>query len=147
MNLLPKGITGFDHAGAVLSWADIRKPIVQAIWSAGAKVEREFPCDAQAEPNYHFVVTTGPSVLFHSLFKVVACADTKEPPYLKVPFVDWPELAAKLSALSEWEYLSPRFLNQRVSGELTAELGKGELEQMKYWKPETIGDVIFNNWD
>lgn len=33
------------------------------------------------------------------------------------------------------EYLPPNHLNQ------------GELEQIKYWKPETIGQIIFNFWD
>ena len=147
MNALPKGITGFDHAGAVLPWSDIRKPIAAAIWSTGARVEREFSCDAMPTVNYHFVVTTGPSVLVHSLFRLIACADAKEPPYLKVPFVDWPELEAELATVSEWEYLSAEFLNQRVSAEITARLGKGELDQIEYWDPEKIGDVVFNNWD
>ncbi|WP_422122546.1 hypothetical protein DHX103_12155 [Planococcus sp. X10-3] len=26
-------------------------------------------------------------------------------------------------------------------------LNKGELDQIKYWKPETIGQIIFNYWD
>lgn len=30
---------------------------------------------------------------------------------------------------------------------LVDKLGKAELEQIKYWKPTTAGDIIFNFWD
>ena len=28
-----------------------------------------------------------------------------------------------------------------------SQLGEAEQEQIKYWKPKTIGDIIFNFWD
>ena len=31
--------------------------------------------------------------------------------------------------------------------DIVGELSKAELEQIKYWKPNTVGDIIFNCWD
>jgi hypothetical protein len=31
--------------------------------------------------------------------------------------------------------------------EMNSELNRAELEQLAYWKPETVGQVIFNYWD
>ena len=31
--------------------------------------------------------------------------------------------------------------------DIVGELSKAELEQIKYWKPNIMGDIIFNFWD
>ena len=30
---------------------------------------------------------------------------------------------------------------------IVGELNKAELKQIEYWKPNTVGDIIFNFWD
>lgn len=42
--------------------------------------------------------------------------------------------------------LSPDELNQDWHG-LCGELGPEELEQIRYWSPQTVGEIIFNTWD
>lgn len=42
--------------------------------------------------------------------------------------------------------LSPNELNQDWHG-LCGELGPEELEQIHYWNPQTVGEIIFNTWD
>ena len=37
-------------------------------------------------------------------------------------------------------------LNQDWRG-LCGELGPEELEQIHYWNPQTVGEIIFNTWD
>ena len=37
-------------------------------------------------------------------------------------------------------------LNQDWRG-LCGELGSEELEQIRYWNPQTAGEIIFNSWD
>jgi hypothetical protein len=40
--------------------------------------------------------------------------------------------------------------HEELLKELTFEtltLNNSEIEQIKYWKPQTIGEVIFNYWD
>jgi hypothetical protein len=52
------------------------------------------------------------------------------------------------------EYFSPFYriwktdeLNKRIRPNLLKELAPLELEQIAYWKPKTIGQIIFNYWD
>ena len=42
-------------------------------------------------------------------------------------------------------FLSPDELNQDWRG-LCGELSPEELEQIRYWKPQTVGEIIFNTW-
>ena len=43
-------------------------------------------------------------------------------------------------------FLSPSELNQDWSG-LCGELSPEELEQIRYWNPQTVGEIVFNTWD
>lgn len=43
-------------------------------------------------------------------------------------------------------FLSPDELNQDWRG-LCEELSLEELGQIRYWKPRTVGETIFNTWD
>lgn len=42
--------------------------------------------------------------------------------------------------------LSPNELNQDWRG-LCGELSPEELEQIRYWNPQTVGEIVFNIWD
>jgi hypothetical protein len=72
-----------------------------------------------------------------------------EPPirYMVQAFVDPPpELAERFRGLG-YQVLDRAALEAPVRKESLAELRKSELDQVRYWKPERIGDVIFNHWD
>lgn len=43
-------------------------------------------------------------------------------------------------------FLSPSELNQDWRG-LCGELSPEELEQIRYWSPQTVGEIIFNTWN
>ena len=43
-------------------------------------------------------------------------------------------------------FLSLSELNQNWNG-LDQELSPEELEQIRYWKPQTVGEIIFHTWD
>ena len=43
-------------------------------------------------------------------------------------------------------FLSTDELKQNCRG-LCRELNQGELEQIRYWNPQTVGEIIFNAWD
>lgn len=43
-------------------------------------------------------------------------------------------------------FLSPSELNRDWRG-LCGELSPKELEQIRYWNPQTVGEIIFNTWD
>ena len=44
------------------------------------------------------------------------------------------------------QFLSPDELNQDWHG-LCGELSPEELKQIRYWNPQTVGEIIFNTWD
>ena len=54
---------------------------------------------------------------------------------------DWLQLSA-----DPVRDLSPNELNQDWHG-LCGELNPEELEQIRYWNPQTVGEIIFNTWD
>lgn len=43
-------------------------------------------------------------------------------------------------------FLSAEELNRDWQG-LCGELSPEEREQIRYWKPQTVGDILFNTWD
>lgn len=43
-------------------------------------------------------------------------------------------------------FLNPSELTQDWHG-LCGELSPEELEQICYWKPQTVGEIVFNTWD
>ena len=43
-------------------------------------------------------------------------------------------------------FLSPKDLNQDWRG-LCGELSPKELEQIHYWNPQTVGEIVLNTWD
>ena len=54
---------------------------------------------------------------------------------------DWLQLSA-----DPVRDLSPNELNQDWHGRC-GELNPEELEQIRYWNPQTVGEIIFNTWD
>lgn len=41
-----------------------------------------------------------------------------------------------------------RFLSlSELNHGLCQELGPEELEQIRYWNPQTVGEILFNTWD
>jgi hypothetical protein len=87
------------------------------------------------------------TALCHAHLPLVAFTDT--PPEAGRPpsgFVDppaWAEAfgAAGLRALRADELATPM---SRVD---VAEPAEAELEQMRYWQPDTLSDLLFNWWD
>lgn len=60
-------------------------------------------------------------------------------------FIDCPELAEALGAA--YSILGSSDAGAAVSEPWVTALGEAERAQLRYWKPQRIGDVIFNHWD
>lgn len=60
-------------------------------------------------------------------------------------FHDIPNLAKRFSPY--YTVLSKKELNQPIREEYLINLAKAELEQLSYWNPKTVGEIIFNFWD
>ncbi|XKE95590.1 hypothetical protein LG326_04425 [Metaplanococcus flavidus] len=80
-------------------------------------------------------------------YPILAFAKTVEA--LKIQFINFPEGTAAVP--DGYTVLPSELLEAPVPenlNELPGEgLNKGEIEQIKYWKPETVGQIIFNFWD
>lgn len=62
-------------------------------------------------------------------------------------FLDQEALFETFGELTSFRPLAISDLQRRVTAEDLKALNRAELEQVNYWKPSQIGDVIFNNWD
>ncbi|MDN3019497.1 hypothetical protein PH210_25365 [Paenibacillus sp. BSR1-1] len=62
----------------------------------------------------------------------------------EVNFINEPQLYKQFSSF--YYVLGTKELNEPLLTEQN-ELNSAELKQLAYWKPERIGDVIFNHWD
>jgi hypothetical protein len=60
-------------------------------------------------------------------------------------FLDVPVLATKYN--DYYTVLTKEYLDTPISLKHLSTLSKAELKQISYWKPLTVGEVIFNHWD
>lgn len=64
---------------------------------------------------------------------------------LDLDFRPPPAFLARAFAGLDW--LSPDDARVRITGEMLAVLAPAERRQVRYWAPETVGEVLFNRWD
>ena len=63
-----------------------------------------------------------------------------------IEFCDLPKYITKMIP-NEFTELRTEFLNEPLNSKHISTLNKSELEQIKYWKTEKVGNVIFNKYD
>ena len=91
-------------------------------------------------------------VLLNAYYPFLAFASTVEFPHLN--FIDDPVLSKDFmpfyTVLSKEELNEPLDIRKskgKVSLENKNKLSSSELEQILFWKPKKVGEVIFNFWD
>lgn len=91
-------------------------------------------------------------ILLNAHYPFMAFASDVE--YGKITFINQPELCNLFSpyyqVLDTKELNAPALLrlgSKKFIVHNDNELNSDELEQIAYWKPETIGEIIFNYWD
>jgi hypothetical protein len=92
-------------------------------------------------PQYHL------AVLINRHSPLLAFAETPTPGSFSLQFIDAPEVADSFRRLCDYQILNACSLNEPVSEICVNELAECELMQIRYWKPERVGDVVFNFWD
>ncbi len=65
----------------------------------------------------------------------------------EIDFVHEPSLSSGFSKFGRYSVLSEQVLVQRITDESVEDLSEAEIDQMSYWKPTRVGEVIFNHWD
>ncbi|WP_131724747.1 hypothetical protein [Paenibacillus solani] len=111
----------------------------------GKVIETDPPVNNRNFYTYQIGIrTTVFYILLHSTFPFVAFASVVD--YSGIKFIDEPEQVKTILSES-YKVLDTNLLNQTLTREDTSRLGRHEQEMIRYWKPETIGEVIFNYWD
>lgn len=58
-----------------------------------------------------------------------------------------PGLDQQPLAESGWKVLTASEATEKLRAETTVDLADAEIHEMKYWKPATAAEVLFNRWD
>lgn len=144
---LPKGITGFH------SLNDNKLPMMDTIQfkqlshTFVRELAGEFVVfrERYSQRNYYTVEYTllGESylVLLNHHYPFLAFSSTME----EITFIDKPVMTVKYQ--SYYNVLTKEFLDTPLASKHLSALSQAELAQISYWKPSTVGEVIFNNWD
>lgn len=152
MKPLPKGVTGCDAPDEGVPVKRFTSACHVAAQQVAGRVQQVRPAYERVTPNFHEALVTlrdRPEmvrVLCNAHYPIIAFATPaahEGDVYLE--YTDCPELADALSP--EFSIITQQEACAGVVDELVAALGEAELHQMRYWRPQRIGDLIFNYWD
>ena len=147
---LPNGVTGFyDREANKPPQVDgtLFKQLCFSILSHGGKViDFKTP---QYPANYYYarveMLGNPLYILLNEHYPYLAFASDHE--YRNITFIDAPALHAHFSPF--YQVLGKKALNKplNLSLAMKTKLNNAELKQIEYWKPKSIGQIIFNYWD
>lgn len=87
------------------------------------------------------------AVLRHAALPVIAFARPLADGDVTPTFVDRPALAAAVTGLTDARVLTVAQLRTPLSQVDLSALDPAERDQIGYWKPATVGELLFNFWD
>ncbi len=152
MFILRSGITGFQPAPSV-----DKKQFKQICYSIFGKEATDLFHEDTGKNFSECIVTWNGSivhVLLNSHYPFVAFTSQREISEQYLPFIDESKLSERFNqyykVLSSDQLNEPLVYNRKgkkiiVKNENT--LHQVELEQLAYWQPATVGEVVFNYWD
>jgi len=151
---LPRGITGFRHMDdpplPVSDHAAFRGHCYVAAQTLGGRVRSvEGPSQTSAA-NYTRAVIELPgrsiAILLNAHVPIIAFAvASRESGPLQ--FTDMPALAVLVQRFAAYEVWPASQLAAPLTPDSCKQLAEAELNQIKYWRPRSIGEVVFNVWD
>jgi hypothetical protein len=151
--ILPPGITGFVAAGEFTaeqehSFADFKGAVFHAARVMQGTVLRLDP--AATTSNFHSALLRFRDdevvVLCNSCSPVIAFAEA--PVVMSaVRFRDHPTLKHAIESVGAYTVASALDLGRPLSPDDLARVGPADLEQIRHWKPRTVGEVVFNWFD
>ena len=151
---LPRGITGFRHVSdpplPVCDLAAFRGHCFAAARALKVRVARKIGT-SEVEPNFAYVVlelrNRPIAVLLNRHFPVVAFAEPLVEGEAFVRFSYVPELGEAFREFGVYEVADESVLTESLKPEHLQRLAPAEREQIRYWKPRQVGEVMFNFWD
>jgi hypothetical protein len=152
---LPRGITGFRHVDdpplPVSDFAVFRGHSYAAARALGGCVRSVEAPVRGAEANFARAILELPggpiAILLNAHFPVIAFADPPAESAAPVRFIDAPALAERFQRFGTYEVWSGSELEVPLTPEACKQLAGAELEQVQYWRPRRVGDLVFNFWD
>ncbi|MBC7881149.1 MAG: hypothetical protein H7Y37_07420 [Anaerolineae bacterium] len=151
---LPKGVTGFYGRGEAepptvdtKQFTAVCHYAVRSIGGKVLKIDTAMIYRNYCRADIQFANGTLRQIVCNTYHPLIAIGLEAQEGEFYPHFVDEPALAAALSALGGFEVLNTQVLDVFPDTVNTALLGKAEREQVNYWKPDTIGKILFNHWD
>ncbi|MFO1487176.1 MAG: hypothetical protein U1F65_01745 [Verrucomicrobiota bacterium] len=153
METLPKGVTGFDAPEKLVSIESFELPCQSLVRRLRGGIVYTRRAYAEVTPNFHEVhvkLSTGESegisILCNAHFPIVAFAQpVRRPGDLRVRFLDCPYAADDFK--KKFTIMTRAEAEAGISPTMILKLGPAELDQMRYWNPTRLGDLVFNFWD
>lgn len=147
---LPPGATGFNPpSGAEADLSAFTAVCHHAARAVGATIADVTP--AGVTPNFHTVVVADSqhhiAVLRHTALPLIALARPLDNGDVTITFVDQPDLAVAITDLTDAQVLAVEQLQTPLTAVDLSALEPGEHDQIDYWKPATVGELLFNFWD
>jgi len=152
--ILPRGITGFLDSGAPIPTRSDFAAFLQlghaAAQAVGCDVSGGLDRTHVVTPNFHAVTFAQ-----RELVSVLIC-NTRYPFVAAVEHLSGtcrlefrviPETIAGLAEQSGFRVLSKSVLELPPDDQAISALAAAEVEQIQYWRPKRIGDIIYNFWD
>jgi hypothetical protein len=150
---LPPGATGFGLPDGLAGPDDVRTFMTachDAARRTGGSVARAQ--ESGATPSFHAAsIVYGDekiTILRHIRLPLIAFARESGPQAMTAdPFIDRPALADILAQDTHCQVLSAPDLNSPLTEADMTDLTVAEHHQISYWKPATLGALLFNYWD
>lgn len=150
---IPYGVSGFynsdERKPPEIDVAKYKELCYQLARALGAELQ-EFHESLYPANFYKAVFLLGEKnicLVMNKHYPLLAFADIADA--VRIEFIDYPPgngvipEGFKVLAVAELETPVPRNVDDLQS----AGLNQGEIQQIKYWKPDTLGQIIFNFWD
>ena len=154
--MIRKGITGSFHSVDPRPLPHVAPKVFKSICYAiaravGMSVVKFKPCGPT--PNFHLAVLKGRNeketiaIVCNATFPIVAFAEPPSEGQCSLTFRDDERLAAAFRLQGGFEVASASDLSAAVRERELSELGPVEREEVRYWRPQTVGEIVFNWFD
>ncbi len=148
---LPSGVTGFYslevESPPQVDWKQFKQLCFQFAFQNGVRIIEFHMPKYPINFYYALVEMLGNRfyILLNEHYPYLAFSSAVE--YGNIKFIDRPDLNNRFS--SYYRILSKRELNTPFNQDNLnkSELNRAELDQITFWKPQTVGQVIFNYWN
>jgi hypothetical protein len=148
--ILPPGITGFASLSGT-DFGQFKTACYVAARQLGGCVVSCQGYEGGVPRNFNRVtIKVGEEtvdILCNCEYPMVAASRLQDDGSTQITFMDVPGLAEAMRGVGPFRVLSAEELASPVNAETLQDLDPAEIEQVKYWKPRTVGEVVFNFWD